>query len=82
MVEANFSVVHEDESAADGVFTVAPSKGRLGPEEYTLMRVTYTPKHTGTFSCENFFISTAGGNKVTLCLKGTAIGPTVNMSAK
>ena len=45
------------------------------------MTVTFTPKHTGTFSSENFSISTAGGNKVTLNLRGTALGPKAVLSA-
>ncbi len=43
------------------------------------MKVTYVPKHTGTFSSENFSISTAGGNKLTLNLRGSAVGPVVTL---
>lgn len=46
------------------------------------MRITYTPKHTGTFSCENFTLSTAGGNRVPINLRGTARGPSVTFSAR
>jgi hypothetical protein len=44
-------------------------------------QVTYTPKHTGTFSSESFTVSTAGGNKLTLGLQGSAVGPKVTLSA-
>ena len=46
------------------------------------MRVSYKPRHTGTFSSENFIISTAGGNKLTLNLRGNAVGPVVTFSAR
>lgn len=58
-VEANFTVAHAD-GVTDGVFSVSPMSGTLGPGEYTLMRVAYTPRHTGTFSSERFVASTAG----------------------
>lgn len=45
------------------------------------MRVVYSPKHTGTYSSEDFVVSTAGGNRLTLNLRGSAIGPTVTLSA-
>lgn len=46
------------------------------------MRVVYTPKHTDTFSCETYTLGTLGGNKVTLSLRGLAMGPTVTFSAR
>lgn len=58
-----------------------PSSGRLGPNEYGLMRVVYTPKHTGTFSSETFIVSTLGGNRVDLSLRGGAVGPVVTLSS-
>lgn len=57
-------------------------RGTLGPEEFSLLKVVYTPKHTGTFTCENYVISTAGGNRVTLTLRGTATGPRVTLSTR
>lgn len=57
-------------------------RGTLGPDEYSIMKVTYTPKHTGTFSSENFTLSTAGGNKLNLNLRGNAMGPNVTFSAR
>ncbi|KAG1664126.1 hypothetical protein FOA52_011949 [Chlamydomonas sp. UWO 241] len=79
-VDANFSVAHAD-GVEDGVFSVAPRSGTLGPDEYTLMRVTYTPRHTGTFSSESFSVSTAGGNRLALNLRGAAAGPAVSLSS-
>ena len=57
-------------------------RGTLCPDEYSLLHVTYTPKHTGTFSSENFTLSTTGGNKLTLNLRGTAAGPVVTFSSR
>ena len=45
------------------------------------MRVVYSPKHTGTFSSEDFTVSTAGGNRLPLNLRGSAAGPQVTLSA-
>lgn len=44
------------------------------------MRVVFGPRHSGTFSSENFSIFTAGGNRLTLNLQGTAVGPQVTLS--
>jgi hypothetical protein len=57
-------------------------RGTLGPEEFSLLKVVYTPKHTGTFTCENYVMSTAGGNRLTLTLRGTATGPRVTLSTR
>ena len=57
-------------------------RGTLGPEEYSEMRVVYTPKHTGAFSCQNFVLSTVGGNKVLLNVSGQAVGPVVTFATR
>ncbi len=57
-------------------------RGTLGPEEYSTLRVSYTPRSTGTFSSETFHIGTAGGNTVALNLRGTAVAPTITLSAR
>lgn len=79
-VVANFSVEH-DSPANDGVFSVGPTHGSLGPDEYSVMRVTYTPKSFGTFSAESFAIFTAGGNRLQLRVRGNAQAPRVVPSA-
>lgn len=66
-------------------FKVLPSRlhrGTLGPEEYSEMRVVYTPKHNGAFSCQNFVLSTVGGNKVLLNVSGQAVGPVVTFATR
>ncbi|GIL85005.1 hypothetical protein Vretimale_9849 [Volvox reticuliferus] len=82
MVPANFTVTHDPDGPDDGVFTLGPSRGTLGPEEYSVLRVSYTPRSTGTFSSETFEIGTAGGNTVSLNLRGTAVAPTITLSAR
>ncbi|GIL53686.1 hypothetical protein Vafri_9323 [Volvox africanus] len=82
MVSANFTVTHDPDGPDDGVFTLGPSRGTLGPEEYSVLRVSYTPRSTGTFSSETFQIGTAGGNMVSLNLRGTAVAPTITLSAR
>lgn len=57
-----------------------PCRGVLGPNEYSELRVTYTPKHTGTFSSGAFALDMAGGNRPVLQLKGRACGPGVVLS--
>eukprot|EP00983_Pelagomonas_calceolata_P094027 1157841-Pelagomonas_calceolata.AAC.1 len=57
-------------------------RGTLGPEEYSEMRVVYTPKHSGAFSCQNWVLSTAGGNRVVLNVSGQAVGPLVTFSSR
>ncbi|MEW5306910.1 MAG: hypothetical protein WDW36_009343 [Sanguina aurantia] len=81
IVPAHFTILHSS-GAQDGVFTVTPSKGTLGPEEFTALRITFTPRHSGTFSCETFSMSTAGGNKATLVLRGEASAPHVSFSTR
>ncbi|EFJ47120.1 hypothetical protein VOLCADRAFT_92245 [Volvox carteri f. nagariensis] len=82
MVPANFTVSHDPEGPDDGVFTIGPTRGTLGPEEYSVLRVSYTPRSTGTFSSENFHIGTLGGNTISLNLRGTAVAPIITLSAR
>ncbi|GLC34162.1 Cilia- and flagella-associated protein 65 [Pleodorina starrii] len=82
MVPANFTVSHDPDGPDDGVFTLGPARGTLGPEEYSVLRVSYTPRSTGTFSSETFHIGTSGGNTVSLNLRGTAVAPTITLSAR
>jgi hypothetical protein len=56
-------------------------RGTLGPEEYSVLRLAFTPKTTGTFSAETFALGTLGGNRVSLSLRGTAVAPRVTLSA-
>jgi len=83
MVPANFTIVPEgQDQATDNVYTIQPARGTLGPEEYSEMRVVYTPKHSGAFSCQNWVLSTAGGNRVVLNVSGQAVGPLVTFSSR
>lgn len=59
-----------------------PRSGTLGPEEFSVLKVVYTPRHTGTFSSEGLVLSTVGGNKLALTLQGTATAPKVTFSAR
>lgn len=56
-------------------------RSSLGPDEYSVLKVTYNPKHSHIFSSENFTLSTAGGNKLTLHVCGNAVGPQLHLSA-
>ncbi|KXZ53757.1 hypothetical protein GPECTOR_6g674 [Gonium pectorale] len=82
VVAAHFTVNHDPDGPDDGVFVVGPAKGTLGPEEYSVLRLSYTPRSTGTFSSETFLVGTAGGNTVALNLRGAAVAPTVTLSAR
>ncbi|KAF5836871.1 hypothetical protein DUNSADRAFT_5310, partial [Dunaliella salina] len=83
MVPANFTIVPEgQDQATDNVYTIQPARGKLGPEEYSEMRVVYTPKHSGAFSCQNWVLSTAGGNRVLLNVSGQAVGPLITFSSR
>jgi hypothetical protein len=57
-------------------------RGTLLPNSYSVLRIVYTPKATGTFSCDSFSLSTAGGNKVSLTCQGTAAGPHLQLSSR
>jgi P pilus assembly chaperone PapD len=62
------------------VGTGAGHGGQLAAESYEIVKVTFTPAMTGTFSSESFKFITPGGNVATLNLRGTAIGPSVSLS--
>jgi hypothetical protein len=57
-------------------------RGTLQPNSYSVLRIVYAPKATGTFSCDRFSLSTAGGNKVSLTCQGTAAGPHLQLSSR
>jgi hypothetical protein len=47
-----------------------------------MLRVAFTPRATGAFSCETFTLVTEGGNKLGLTCKGTAVAPQLRLSAR
>lgn len=57
-------------------------RGTLQPNSYSVLRIQYTPKATGTFSCESFSLSTAGGNRLSLTCQATAAGPQLQLSSR
>lgn len=59
-----------------------PGRGSLQPNEYSLLRVAFTPRATGAFSCETFTMVTDGGNKLALTCKGTAIAAQLTLSTR
>eukprot|EP00201_Polytomella_parva_P002062 CAMPEP_0175076276 /NCGR_PEP_ID=MMETSP0052_2-20121109/22612_1 /TAXON_ID=51329 ORGANISM="Polytomella parva, Strain SAG 63-3" /NCGR_SAMPLE_ID=MMETSP0052_2 /ASSEMBLY_ACC=CAM_ASM_000194 /LENGTH=531 /DNA_ID=CAMNT_0016345347 /DNA_START=36 /DNA_END=1628 /DNA_ORIENTATION=- len=68
--------------SSDGVFDIHPTYGTLGPDEYSEIKVSYTPLQNGMFSSEHFTLSTPGGNKLNLNLRGFASEPRVSLSAQ
>ena len=61
---------------------IAPTKGRLRPSQYENVSVTYTPNASGVFSSETFVFTTASGNAVSLCCRGSAVSPEVRVSTE
>lgn len=59
----------------DKVFRLEPADAVIPPHDYADIRVLYTPKALHTYSCEDCYLGTAGGNKLTLNLRGTAAPP-------
>lgn len=57
-------------------------RGTLQPNSYSVLQVAFSPKSTGTFSCQTFALSTAGGNQVTFTCQGTAVGPQLQLSSR
>jgi hypothetical protein len=55
-------------------------RGRLAAESNEVIKVSFTPAMTGTFTSESFRFVTQGGNVATLHLRGTAVGPVVTLS--
>lgn len=47
-----------------------------------MLRVLFTPRATGAFSCESFALVTEGGNKLALTCKGMAVAPRLRLSAR
>jgi len=59
-----------------------PNRGVLGPEEWGFLTVTYTPKTSGAPSFQRFGISTPGGNRAALQVRGAAEGPRLTLSTR
>ena len=74
-----------DEDGADGeppVFRVTPAEGTLGPGEYGLLTVTFTPRTAGAAAFQRFVAATPGGNRAALAVSGAGEGPRVVLSAR
>eukprot|EP00741_Cyanophora_paradoxa_P021341 tig00021348_g20600.t1 len=82
IVGASWAVARvEGGGAHDEDFAFTPTRGVVGPEGSVALRVRYSPPSTGTFSAEHYDISTPGGNTIRVTCRGTAIGPSVSLSA-
>lgn len=57
-------------------------RGTLGPNEYGILSITYTPSTSGAASFQQFVISTPGGNRALLQVRGTAEGPRLTFSSR
>lgn len=78
-VPANFTVKHSA-GRNDAVFAVSPTSGSILPGSWATLSLRYKPQFAGTFSSEEFDISTVGGNVVKLKQRGRAIGALVAAS--
>ena len=81
VTDAAYAIQRKDKEH-DRVFRITPTKGRLRPSEYENVNVTYTPNASGVFSSESFVFTTASGNTVSLCCRGSAVSPEVKVSTE
>ena len=81
VTDAAYAIQRKDKEH-DRVFRIAPTKGRLRPSQYENVSVTYTPNASGVFSSETFVFTTASGNAVSLCCRGSAVSPEVRVSTE
>jgi cilia- and flagella-associated protein 65 len=81
LVPAHFTVEHTA-GHNDGVFSIAPLTGTVPPGSWATLTIRYRPRFAGTFSSEEFQISTAGGNVVRLRQRGCALGAVVALSQR
>ena len=82
LVHATWKIVAVEDEATSGmgpVFAFSQYEGRIEPEGDVHIKVRYTPRSGGAFSCEAFDIVTPGANSVRITLKGSAIGPAVTV---
>eukprot|EP00658_Telonema_sp_P-2_P048020 TRINITY_DN36549_c0_g1_i2.p1 TRINITY_DN36549_c0_g1~~TRINITY_DN36549_c0_g1_i2.p1 ORF type:complete len:560 (+),score=147.53 TRINITY_DN36549_c0_g1_i2:229-1908(+) len=79
LVPAIFQI-QDVEHDVDPVFKFHPTKGVIPPEEDVMLKVTYRPTSSGTFSASNFTVSTAGGNVLRMLITGKCMGPAVKLS--
>lgn len=77
-VPAAFTIsrVERDIAAAH---TVTPVAGTIPPGEAATLRVRYTPRSVGQFSCDSFAVTTPGGNNTRLESAGFCAGPVVKV---
>lgn len=47
-----------------------------------MLRVVFTPRATGAFSCQTFTLATEGGNTLSLACQGAALGPQLRLSSR
>ncbi|GBF91298.1 hypothetical protein Rsub_03618 [Raphidocelis subcapitata] len=81
-VAARFRVGREDAAGEEALFDVSPAEGVLGPGEYGLLTVTFSPRASGARSFQRFSASTAGGNRAPFTARGEGEGPRVALSAR
>jgi len=80
-VIANYSIVQATAGGvSDGVFVLGPTSGAIPAHESAELRLVFTPTSTHMYSCEDFYVGTVGGNKLTLNVRGTAAPPALVFS--
>jgi len=80
LVTATVSVEPVENDLLNDVYSFEPKSLIIAPGASANMTVTYNPNTTETFDCNNYMLSTPGGNNIKITCSGYGIGPEVVIS--
>eukprot|EP00937_MAST-01D_sp_MAST-1D-sp2_P000336 g336.t1 len=85
LVPASFKIVpaDHDNELRDGlgeVFAFSQTQGCIEAESDVHIKVRFTPRTGGMFTCDTYDVVTPGGNRRSIVLKGSAQGPRVSVT--
>lgn len=73
------STIDEEREGTGEVFNFSQLAGCIEPEGEVHVKVRFTPRSGGCFSCDSFDVVTPGGNRRRITCKGFALGPNITV---
>ncbi|KAG2392302.1 hypothetical protein C9374_012554 [Naegleria lovaniensis] len=80
LVPASFSINKVENDYVEDVFSFDPKSQILPPGSTSNITITYIPSTIDCFDCNNYTISTPGGNTIRLTCSGYGVGPELIIS--
>ncbi|EFC43750.1 hypothetical protein NAEGRDRAFT_68477 [Naegleria gruberi] len=80
LVPASYTIERVENDYIEDIFTFEPQSQIILPGTTQQITITYNPTTIDSFDCNNYLISTPGGNSVKLACSGFGVGPELVIS--